>query len=81
MADERSAPLQRLQVIKGWERGGQTHEKVFDVACSGGATPDPQTHRCPDNGARVNAADCSLSEDVGAAELKVLWNITLLLPH
>ena len=73
MADERSAPLQRLQVIKGWERGGQTHEKVFDVACSGGATPDPQTHRCPDNGARVNAADCSLSEDVGAAELKVLW--------
>ena len=73
MADEMSAPLQRLQVIKGWEENGQTHEQVYDVACSEGAAVDPTTHRCPDNGARVSAEDCSISTDVGAAELKAQW--------
>ncbi len=73
MADERSAPLQRLQVIKGWENNGKTYEKVFDVACSDGGSVDPTTHRCPDNGAWVAAEDCSLSPDVGAAELKTVW--------
>ena len=73
MADEISAPLQRLQVIKGWEENGQTQEQVFDVACSDGAQVDPTTHRCPDNGARVFAEDCSISTNVGAAELKAQW--------
>ncbi|MEH6586344.1 MAG: DUF3604 domain-containing protein [Halioglobus sp.] len=73
MADESSAPLQRVQVIKGWEEGGQTYEQVFDVACSDGAVVDSLTHRCPDNGARVNAQDCSISEGIGATELKVMW--------
>jgi hypothetical protein len=73
VADPRSAPLQRLQVVKGWERDGKTFEKVFDVACSDGNAPAPGTFRCPDNGARVDSADCSISRDVGAAELKVLW--------
>lgn len=74
MADENSAPLQRLQVIKGWEQDGETHEQVFDVACAGGAGVDPSSHRCPDNGAMVNADDCSLQGGSGAAELKVMWN-------
>ena len=73
MADDSSAPLQRLQVIKGWEQGGKTHEQIFDVACAGGAEVDPSTHRCPDNGAEVYAEDCSLKEGTGAAELKVVW--------
>ena len=74
MADDASTPLQRLQVIKGWEQDGKTHEQVFDVACAGGAVVDQATHRCPDNGAMVSAQDCSLKEGTGAAELKVLWN-------
>ena len=73
LADPMAAPLQRLQVIKGWEEGGKTHEKVFDVACSGGLAVDPATHRCPDNGARVNLADCSFDPDVGARQLRTLW--------
>jgi len=71
--DPESAPLQRLQVIKGWVENAESFEKVYDVACSDGASPDPTTHRCPDNGARVNLRDCSISADVGAAELKALW--------
>jgi hypothetical protein len=71
--DPQSAPLQRLQVIKGWMADAETFEKVYDVACSDGALPDPTAHRCPDNGARVDLRDCSISADVGAAELKALW--------
>jgi hypothetical protein len=73
LADPTAAPLQRLQVIKGWEDGGKSHEKVFDVACSDGLAVDPATHRCPDNGARVNLADCSFDRDVGARQLRTLW--------
>jgi hypothetical protein len=73
LADPTAAPLQRLQVIKGWEDGGTSHEKVFDVACSDGLAVDPATHRCPDNGARVNLADCSFDRDAGAGQLQTLW--------
>lgn len=71
--DALSAPLQRLQIIKGWTVDGEPHEQVFDVACSDGLAVDPQTHRCGDNGAEVNLEDCSISTDVGAAELKTVW--------
>jgi hypothetical protein len=72
-ADASTAPLQRLQVIKGWiDSEGQTFEQVYDVACAGGATVDPSTHRCPDNGATVSLEDCSTSGD-GAAQLRTLW--------
>lgn len=71
--DAMSAPLQRLQVIKGWTVDGEHHEQVYDVACSDGLAVDPATHRCADNGAVVNISDCSISADVGAAELKTVW--------
>ena len=71
--DALSAPLQRLQVVKGWTVDGEPHEQVFDVACSDNLAVDPQTHRCGDNGAQVNLADCSISAEVGAAELKTVW--------
>ena len=71
--DPSSAPLARLQVIKGWVDGGAAHERVYDVACSDGLQVGRTTHRCPDNGARVNLADCSVDENVGAAELRTLW--------
>ncbi|MFP6641843.1 MAG: DUF3604 domain-containing protein, partial [Myxococcota bacterium] len=73
VGDATSAPLQRLQIIKGWADGDETFEQVFDVACSDGQSPDPKTRRCPDNGARVNLSDCSYSADSGAGELKALW--------
>ncbi len=72
MRDAMSAPLQRLQVIKVWVDGGETMEKVFDVACSDGGTPDAN-FRCPDNGAKVDLSDCSISQDKGAPELKTVW--------
>ena len=73
MGDPMGTKLQRLQIVKGWTADGNTHEAVFDVACSDGLAPDAQTHRCPDNGAEVDIADCSVTQDVGAGELRALW--------
>ncbi len=71
--DPNSAPLQRLQIIKGWIEDGAAVEQVFDVACSDGLEPDPRNARCPDNGAEVDLSDCSFSTDLGAAELTTVW--------
>jgi hypothetical protein len=64
--------LQRVQIVKAWVEQGETRERIFDVACSDGGTPDAETARCPDNGASVNLADCSVSEQ-GAASLSAQW--------
>lgn len=65
--------LQRLQIIKGWVADGEAHEAVIDVACSDGLTVDPDTNRCPDNGATVDLTTCTTSANKGAAELATVW--------
>jgi hypothetical protein len=72
--DPLSAPLQRLQIIKGWEANGETFEAVYDIACSDGLAVDPTTRRCPDNGARVDLTDCSITRDTGDGEMRALWS-------
>ena len=72
--DPGSAPLQRLQMVKGWiDDDGKTHEKVYDAACAGGAAVDPDTNRCPDNNAKVDISTCTHSADTGEGELKAHW--------
>ena len=71
--DPRSAWLQRLQVVKGWVEDGESREKVFDAACSDGLRVDPETRRCPDNGARVDLNTCVEDFERGAAELSAHW--------
>src|SRR5678816_3845302 len=39
--------LDRIQIIKGWTKSGQTFEKIYDVAWSGERKPDPATGRIP----------------------------------
>ena len=72
-ADFDSAPLQRLQIVKGWIDESGTHEAVIDVACAGGAEVDSETSRCPDNGARVDISDCAINSETGAAQLSTIW--------
>ncbi len=73
LRDPENAWLQRAQVIKGWLEDGEAQEQVYDVVCSDGLEPDPETHRCDDNGAQVNLDDCSISRDKGAVELRTTW--------
>ncbi|WP_370169851.1 MULTISPECIES: DUF3604 domain-containing protein [Hyphomonas] len=65
--DPNMGALQRVQIIKVTSEG----EAVYDVACHDG-TPDPDTHRCTDNGAAVDLDTCTPTGD-GAGELKALW--------
>ena len=65
--DPNMGALQRVQIIKVTSEG----EAVYDVACHDG-TPDPDTHRCTDNGAAVDMKTCTPTGD-GASELKALW--------
>jgi len=74
-ADPKNAPLQRIQVVKGWvDSAGNTYEHVIDVACANGAQVNAQTNRCPDNGARVDISDCSINPNTGSAQISTLWH-------
>jgi hypothetical protein len=71
--DPDSAPLQRLQIIKGWLEEGQAREQVYDALCADNGKPDQQTHRCPASKAAVNLQDCSYSRDKGDSKLLGSW--------
>lgn len=73
LKDPEDAPLDKIQIIKGWVKDGQTHEKVMDIACSNGRQPNPETHRCPATSATVDLSNCAYSDNTGAAELSTLW--------
>ena len=73
-SDWMSAPLQRVQVVKGWiDAEGRTRESVRDVVCADGLEVDPETDRCPDNGAGVDLATCETRGGTGARELRAAW--------
>jgi len=71
--DPLEAELERVQIIKGWLADGETHERVFDIACAGGATPDSKTHRCPERAAEPNLETCEPATGSGAAEFSTWW--------
>ncbi len=71
--DPREAPLERTQVIKVWRERGASHEQVFDVACFGGAVPDPLKHRCPHAAPGPDPSNCKVAATAGARELVATW--------
>ncbi len=73
LRDPKSAPLERIQIVKVSLRDGEAVETIHDVACSDGLRPDPDTHRCPDNGATIDPSTCAYSQDVGAGQLRTTW--------
>ena len=73
LRDPDSAPLQKLQIIKGWVEGGEERSQVYDVACSDGVVPDPQSGRCPANGAAIDLTSCKVDETKGDAQLGATW--------
>ncbi|MEJ7925749.1 DUF3604 domain-containing protein [Sphingobium sp. AN641] len=72
--DPDDANLDRVQVIKGWvDAKGQTHEKIYDAAVSGGRKVDPKTGKVSAVGSTVNLADASYTNSIGAPELATVW--------
>ena len=74
MRDALSAPLQRIQIVKGWtDETGAAREQLYDIACADGGSVDPSTHRCPDNGAGVDLSTCAVDAGKGAAQIHGHW--------
>jgi hypothetical protein len=72
--DPQSAPLQKIQIIKGWVENGALKSRTFDVVCSDGIKPDRKTDMCADNGAKVDLETCAPAPGKGAAQLSATWN-------
>ncbi len=67
------APLDRIQIVKGWRENGEGKEQVFDILCSDGRTATSGTHRCEATKANVDLATCAFDNEVGEDELKTIW--------
>ncbi len=72
LRDPGEAPLERLQIVKGWLADGVSHERVFDIACADGARPDPKTARCAAKASPPDD-DCSFDARGGRDQLVAAW--------
>ena len=73
MKDPDSGNLDRVQIVKGWAKNGQSFEKVYDVAWAGKRKPDPATGKVPPIGHTVNLVNATYTNTIGAVELKTVW--------
>ena len=71
--DPDSANLDRIQIIKGWSKNGQTFEKIYDVAWSGERQPDPATGKLSPVGNTVDLLKATYENTIGSVELKTVW--------
>jgi hypothetical protein len=71
--DPTSGNLDRIQIIKGWTKTGQSFEKIFDVAWSGDRRPDKWSGRVPAIKSTVDLDKATYTNDVGSTELKTVW--------
>jgi hypothetical protein len=71
--DPTSGNLDRIQIVKGWTRSGQSFEKIFDVAWGGDRKPDKQTGSVPPIGSTVDLDNATYTNAIGAVELKTVW--------
>ena len=73
LKDPIGANLDRYQIVKGWLDGkGQIHEKVYDVAWSGGRKPGADG-KLPPVGSTVDVGNATWTNTIGAAELAAVW--------
>jgi hypothetical protein len=71
--DPTSGNLDRIEIVKGWTKSGQSFEKVFDVAWAGGREPDKWTGVVPPIGSTVDIEKGTYTNSIGAVELKSVW--------
>ena len=72
--DPTSGNLDRIQIIKGWTKNGQSFEKIYDVVWAGDRKPDQWSGRVPPIQSTVNFDQATYENSVGATELKTVWS-------
>jgi hypothetical protein len=71
--DPTSGNLDRIQIVKGWAKSGQSFEKIFDVVWAGDRKPDKWTGVVPPIGSTVDVEKGTYTNTIGAVELKAAW--------
>lgn len=74
LRDPDGANLDRVQVVKGWlDAKGETHERIFDVAVSGGRAIDADGRCKTPVGNTVDIPNATYSNTIGAPMLWAFW--------
>ena len=73
LRDTMGANLDRIQIVKGWQEGGKTVEKVYDVSWSGDRKPN-KDGKLPSVGNTVDAKAANWTNTIGAGELATVWS-------
>jgi hypothetical protein len=71
--DATSGNLDRIQIVKGWTKSGQSFERIFDVVWAGEREPDKWTGVVPPIGSTVDVEKATYTNEIGAVELKTVW--------
>ena len=71
--DVEGANLDRMQIVKGWSEGGESHEQVYDAVWSGDRVKDPETGKLAAVGNTVNLETLDYANTIGAVELMGTW--------
>jgi hypothetical protein len=71
--DPDAANLDRVQIIKGWAKLGQSFEKIYNVAWSGRREPDLKTGRLPPVGNTVDVPKATYTNTIGSNKLSAVW--------
>ncbi|HEY6868908.1 MAG TPA: DUF3604 domain-containing protein [Novosphingobium sp.] len=71
--DPKRGNLDRIQIVKLWQVGGQQREQIFDVAWAGARRVDPKTGKLPAIGSTVDLKTGAYSNTIGAARLATVW--------
>jgi hypothetical protein len=71
--DPTSGNLDRVQIVKGWTKSGQSFEKIFDVVWAGDRKPAKGTGVVPPIGSTVDLEQATYTNAIGAVELKTVW--------
>jgi hypothetical protein len=74
LRDPEGPNLDRIQIIKGWlDEDGKTHERIFDVAVSGGRKIDADGRCLTPVGNTVDVPNATYTNTIGAATLSAYW--------
>jgi Protein of unknown function (DUF3604) len=73
MKDPTSGNLDRIEIVKGWTKNGQSFEKIYDVAWSDERVADKWTGRISPVKSTLDIDKATYSNSVGAVELKTVW--------
>jgi len=75
LRDPDGANLDRVQIIKGWlDSAGETHERVYDVAVSGGRLIGEDGRAREAVGSTVDVPRATYTNTIGAASFEAFWS-------